>query len=162
MPSCFPLLRSVQWRRSCGSWWFVLSHFAVCGYNLSCRAVTSLQNGLNISSGPCSFIVLLTSEGRDYYSSFRVWDGLVIDLTNRTWGRWHVGQLLDPSPWVKRPSHRRGHGQRGTEVPRIAVPAPRQQQYESDLEYSASLEFPRWLQPPATRVVLRYKASSIF
>lgn len=69
-----------NWDRSCGSWGFVPSHFGVCEYKLPWSVVISLQNGLNISSVPCTFILLLTSKGRDYIS-FWIWGDSVTDLT---------------------------------------------------------------------------------
>lgn len=79
----------------------------VCGYNLSCRVVTHLQNGLGISSAPCSFTLLLT-KGSDYFSW--IWDGPVIDLANRMWRKHHLEQLLDLATMRKSHITRRGHG----------------------------------------------------
>lgn len=75
--------------------------FEVWDYNLSYSTATSLQNGPYISSLAYMFIPLLTCKGRSYFY-FWIWEGLVTDLTNKMWRKWHSVKLLDLAHHVRR------------------------------------------------------------
>lgn len=114
--------------------------FEVWGYNLSCSVAISLQNGLYISSLFYMFVLLLTCKGRGYFY-FWIWEGLVTDVTNKMWRKWHSVKLLDLGHHVRRLTIRRGHIKENSSTQNSTASDPKNN-YMRYLEYSIPIESP--------------------